>query len=296
MHDPAGMEVVSKILEGARSLFDVILIDAGKVTCSAVALMMKRASRVVLVAGSCPLGLTAVDAYTDFAQRFFDDPRKVSFLFSGPHVRPKLVKDYMDPLSSSEHPRWSLPILEHDPIGERWPGNKSTLYGLGSAKTRRTLEEIATQLGVVARGTFAETDEAGDRLAQMASPKFRTKYWAHKVGYLMESGLEKLHLRPAKPRSVKGTIQPIVPARGVELSLGSLESRSKVELPTEVTKSGATTSPPTEKRSSRVIKKSEKKIIIELPSRADAESASSESDKEGKNSWGVSPDKTPVNW
>ncbi|MBP9838476.1 MAG: ParA family protein [Proteobacteria bacterium] len=158
-----GMTICSRILELARGMHDVVLIDtAGRIGPAAGALM-RAADEVVIVIDDTVLGLTALDLYLLYVKALVVGAERITFLvngYSGTHLAVQQIEAELEPLHNfGPHP-WRLPPVPVDTKAALWPGSGRTLYSMGQKATRASLEEIAAELKLISKGEPATTVDA----------------------------------------------------------------------------------------------------------------------------------------
>lgn len=156
-----GISICQRVLELARVMHDVIVVDVGGRIGPATGALMRAADEVLIVIDDSVLGLTALDLYLTYVKALVVGSERISFLVNGysgslsalPQIEAEL--ELVHKLGSRP---WRLPPLATDAKASLWPGSGRTLYSMGQKATRATLEEITSALGLVDRGEeVAET-------------------------------------------------------------------------------------------------------------------------------------------
>jgi MinD-like ATPase involved in chromosome partitioning or flagellar assembly len=156
-----GMALCTRLLELARVMHDVILIDTGGRIGPATGALMRAADEVLVVIDDTVLGLTALDLYLSYVKALVIGTERISFVvngYSGSLLAVPQIEAELEPVHHLGPRPWRLPPVPVDPKASLWPGSGRTLYSMGQKATRATLEEVAAQLNLVQRGG---TDTAG---------------------------------------------------------------------------------------------------------------------------------------
>lgn len=147
-----GMNIVTRVTELARILFDVIIIDTGGRMGPSTGALMRNADSVLLVIDDTILGLTAVDLYLGFIRTLVGGSERLQFLvnpYSGGLLGVEQIAAELEPAHQLGEQSWRLPPVPNDPKAAFWPGSGRTLYSMGQRNTRETLERIARELGMI---------------------------------------------------------------------------------------------------------------------------------------------------
>lgn len=150
-----GMAICTRILELARVMHDVILIDTGGRIGPATGALMRAADEVLVVIDDTVLGLTALDLFLSYVKALVVGSERISFVvngYSGSLLAVPQIEAELEPVHHLGPRPWRLPPVPVDPKASLWPGSGRTLYSMGQKATRATLEEVAAQLSLVARG------------------------------------------------------------------------------------------------------------------------------------------------
>jgi MinD-like ATPase involved in chromosome partitioning or flagellar assembly len=147
-----GMGIAQRVVDIARVLFDVVLIDSGGRMGPAVGGLVRSADVVLLVIDDTVLGLTAVDLYLSFIKSLIGSTDKLCFLvnpYSGAFASVDQIAADLEPAHQLGDAPWRLPSIPNDPKAAVWPGSGRTLYSMGQKGTRNALEQIAKGLGIL---------------------------------------------------------------------------------------------------------------------------------------------------
>jgi MinD-like ATPase involved in chromosome partitioning or flagellar assembly len=147
-----GMGMAQRIVDIARVLFDVVLIDSGGRMGPAVGGLVRSADIVLLVIDDTVLGLTAVDLYLTCIKSLVGSTDKLCFLvnpYSGAFTSVEQIAADLEPAHQLGEAPWRLPPIPNDPKAAVWPGSGRTLYSMGQKSTRHALEQIARGLGII---------------------------------------------------------------------------------------------------------------------------------------------------
>lgn len=156
-----GIGIVQRILELARVVFDVIIVDTAGRLGPATGALLRNSDSVGLVIDDSILGLTAVDLYLNFVKTLVGGVDRLAFVlnsYSGAMLGIPQIAAELEPAHKLGDAPWRLPPIPNDPRGAKWPGTGRTLYGLGGKPTRSALEKIARELQMIdaqSRGGFA---------------------------------------------------------------------------------------------------------------------------------------------
>lgn len=147
-----GMGIVQRVIELARIMFDVIIIDTGGRMGPATGGLLRGADEVVLVIDDTILGLTAVDLYLTFVKTLVGGSDRITFLvnpYSGALLGVPQIAAELEPVHNLGERPWRLPPVPNDPKAALWPGSGRTLYSMGQKSTRAVLERIARELHLI---------------------------------------------------------------------------------------------------------------------------------------------------
>lgn len=150
-----GMAICQRLLDLARVMHDVILIDCGGRIGPATGALMRAADEVLIVIDDTVLGLTALDLFLSYAKALVLGADRLSFLvngYSGTLLGVPQIQAELEPAHRLGDRPWRLPPVPVDPKASLWPGSGRTLYSMGQGKTRAALEEVAVELSLIARG------------------------------------------------------------------------------------------------------------------------------------------------
>jgi pilus assembly protein CpaE len=153
------INIVQRVVELARVLFDVIIIDtAGRMGPTSGALV-RLADVVMVVIDDTVLGLTAVDLYLTFIKTLVGETDRIVFAVnpsSGSLLGVSQIAAELEPAHHLGEKPWRLPPIPNDTRAALWPGSGRTLYSMGGRNTRSALEQVARELGLI---------EAGDKVS-----------------------------------------------------------------------------------------------------------------------------------
>ncbi|MBL7661540.1 AAA family ATPase [bacterium] len=149
-----GMQICQRIIDLARVMQDVILIDTGGRIGPATGALMRMADEVLIVIDDTVLGLTALDLYLSYAKTLVAGSERLNFVvngYSGALLAVPQIEAELEPVHHLGQRPWRLPPVPVDPKASLWPGSGRTLYSLGQKSTRAALEEVALELKLVSR-------------------------------------------------------------------------------------------------------------------------------------------------
>lgn len=149
-----GISICQRLLELARAMHDVILIDTGGRIGPATGALMRAADEVLIVIDDTVLGLTALDLFLSYVKALVVGSERITFLvngYSGTLLAVPQIEAELEPVHGLGPRPWRMPPVPVDPKASLWPGSGRTLYSLGSKNTRSALEEVAEELGLINR-------------------------------------------------------------------------------------------------------------------------------------------------
>jgi MinD-like ATPase involved in chromosome partitioning or flagellar assembly len=147
-----GIQIVQRITELSRVLFDIVLIDTGGRLGPATGALIRAADVVLVVIDDTLLGLTAVDLYLKDLKTLAGGTDRVVFAvnpYSGSMMGISQIAAELEPAHSLGEAAWRLPAISNDPNAQMWPGSGRTLYSMGQRSTATTFEKIAKELSLV---------------------------------------------------------------------------------------------------------------------------------------------------
>ena len=159
-----GMTIVQRIVELARVMSDVILVDTGGRLGPATGAIMRAADVVLIVIDDTILGLTAVDLYLTYIKTLVGGTDRIVFLvnpYSGALLGVPQIAAELEPAHHLGEAPWRLPPVPNDPKAAFWPGSGRTLYSMGQKNTRQVLEKIAKEIGIIEGSPDAEDYDKG---------------------------------------------------------------------------------------------------------------------------------------
>jgi MinD-like ATPase involved in chromosome partitioning or flagellar assembly len=163
-----GMEISQRIVELAKVLFDVVIIDTAGRMGPAVGGIIRQADVVLIVSDESELGLTAMDLLLTSIKPLIGGTDRLRFLIraaSDGAVDLKQISEDLESMHELNESCWSLPVVPFDPKVASWPGSGNTLYSAGNKDLNRVFREIAGTLGLL-EGDAADSEEvAGAKVA-----------------------------------------------------------------------------------------------------------------------------------
>jgi len=154
-----GMAICQRLLDLARSMHDVIIIDTGGRIGPATGALIRAADEVLIVIDDTVLGLTALDLFLSYAKALVVGADRISFVvngYSGSLLGVPQIESELEPVHQLGERPWRLPPVPVDPKASLWPGSGRTLYSMGQKGTRAALEEIALELNLISGADFTE--------------------------------------------------------------------------------------------------------------------------------------------
>jgi MinD-like ATPase involved in chromosome partitioning or flagellar assembly len=166
-----GMEIAQRIVELAKVLFDVAIIDTAGRMGPAVGGIIRNADIVLMVSDESELGLTAMDLLLTSIKPLIGGSDRLRFLIRASSDRPVDLKQISTDLESMHELSevcWSLPSVPFDPKVSSWPGSGNTLYSAGNKELNRIFKEVASGLGLLEGDSDEDSASSmgGGRLAQ----------------------------------------------------------------------------------------------------------------------------------
>jgi len=157
-----GMNICQRVLELARVMHDVVLIDTGGRIGPAIGSLMRQADEVLVVIDDTVLGLTALDLFLSYLKALVVDTDRIAFVvngYCGSLLAVPQIEAELEPVHGLGPRPWRLPSIPVDSKASLWPGSGRTLYSMGQKSTRATLEKIAIELGLATEG--GAVDDSG---------------------------------------------------------------------------------------------------------------------------------------
>lgn len=171
-----GMNIAQRVVELARVMNDIVIIDTAGRIGPACGALMRAADEVLIVIDDTLLGLTALDLYLSYVKALVVGSERISFLvngYSGQLLVLPEIESTLEGHNLGSRP-WRLPPLPSDAKGSQWPGSGGTLYSKGGRSTRMQLEAIAEGLGLINRSADLQ-DESPSNWWERLLPKGSTK-------------------------------------------------------------------------------------------------------------------------
>lgn len=146
-----GMLIVQRVIDLARVLYDVVLVDTAGRLGPATGALLRAADRVLIVLDDSVLGITALDLYLSFVKSLVGDTDRIMFLVNGVTDDSLTVEQIAAEIEPAHHlgpMPWRLDTVPRDFKAGQWPGSGRTMYSLGQKHTRFVLERVAAELGL----------------------------------------------------------------------------------------------------------------------------------------------------
>jgi cellulose biosynthesis protein BcsQ len=159
-----GMNITQRVVELARVMNDIVIIDTAGRIGPACGALMRAADEVLIVIDDTLLGLTALDLYLSYVKALVVGTDRISFLvngYSGQLLVLPEIESTLEGHNLGSRP-WRLPPLPSDAKGSQWPGSGGTLYSKGGRSTRMQLEAIAEGLELVNRSTDIQDEQSSN--------------------------------------------------------------------------------------------------------------------------------------
>ena len=120
-----GMSICQRVLELARVMHDVVLIDTGGRVGPATGALMRVADEVLVVIDDTVLGLTALDLFLSYVKALVISSDRISFVvngYSGSLLAVPQIEAELEPVHHLGPRPWRLPPVPVDPKASLWPG------------------------------------------------------------------------------------------------------------------------------------------------------------------------------
>ncbi len=146
-----GMLIVQRVVDLARVLYDVILVDTAGRLGPATGALLRAADTVLIVLDDSVLGITALDLYLSFVKSLVGDTDRIVFLVNGATPESLTIEQIAGELEPAHHlgqMPWRLETVPKDYKAGQWPGSGRTMYSLGQKSTRAVLESVAAEIGL----------------------------------------------------------------------------------------------------------------------------------------------------
>ncbi|NMC63438.1 MAG: AAA family ATPase [SAR324 cluster bacterium] len=146
-----GMLIVQRIIDLARVLYDVVLVDTAGRLGPATGAILRAADIVLIVLDDTVLGITALDLYLSFVKSLVGDTERLVFLVNGvgsESLSTEQIAAELEPAHRLGAAPWRLESIPRDFKAGLWPGSGRTMYSLCQKHTRLILENVAAELGI----------------------------------------------------------------------------------------------------------------------------------------------------
>ena len=147
-----GMEISHRIVELAKVLFDVIIIDTAGRMGPAVGGILRNADVVVIVSDETELALTATDLLLSSVKPLIGGTDRIRFLIRASSEEPvnfKQISADLDAVHELPEGAWELPVIPFDPKVVTWAGSGNTLYSAKNNTFNRLFKDIARKLNLI---------------------------------------------------------------------------------------------------------------------------------------------------
>jgi cellulose biosynthesis protein BcsQ len=161
-----GMEIAQRIIELAKVLFDVVIVDTAGRMGPAVGGILRTADIVLVVTDESELGLTATDLLLSSVKPLIGGTERIRFLVRASSDRPVNFKQISADLESVHElgdGAWVLPAIPFAPKAANWPGSGNTLVSAGDRGLAKVFDDIARNLTLIDKGgKRSKATEDGD--------------------------------------------------------------------------------------------------------------------------------------
>jgi cellulose biosynthesis protein BcsQ len=175
-----GMEIAQRVVELAKVLFDVVIIDTAGRMGPAVGGIIRQADVVLVVSDDSELGLTAMDLLLTSIKPLIGGSDRLRFLIrasSDNAINLKQISQDLESMHELSEACWVLPPVPFDPKVASWPGSGNTLYSSGNKELSRLYREISGLLGLLEGGDEGPADVGGDIRSSEAGGR---RGWLHR--------------------------------------------------------------------------------------------------------------------
>ncbi len=148
-----GMEIAQRIVELAKVLFDVVIIDTAGRMGPAVGGLLRSADTVVLVSDDTELSFTATDLLLSSVKPLLAGIDQVRMLIRASSDKRVSLKDIIadfEEVHELPEKAWEFPVIQFDPKVANWPGSGNTLFSSKIPAFTNNFHEIALMLGLAA--------------------------------------------------------------------------------------------------------------------------------------------------
>ncbi|RIL10100.1 MAG: hypothetical protein DCC75_05070 [Proteobacteria bacterium] len=175
--------MVQRIIELAKFLHDVIIVDTAGKLGPASGTLLRNADQIVVMVDDSLLGISAAHAFLESVLPLVKgNLQAVRMLCSGTKLPQaeiaKLISENLDLPRAA----WSLPALPFDQAAGTWAGTGKSLFSTGQRSTRKALLDIAQGLGALNEQSSAALQEKtsvkstrGGVLSVISPPSFLGK-------------------------------------------------------------------------------------------------------------------------
>jgi MinD-like ATPase involved in chromosome partitioning or flagellar assembly len=149
-----GMEIAQRIVELAKVLFDVVIIDTAGRMGPAVGGLLRSADTVILVSDDTELSLTATDLLLSSIKPLLAGLDQVRILLTATSEKRVSLKDVIaDFQEVHELPEdaWEFPVIPFDSKIADWPGSGNTPFSSKVPSITNTFSEIVAKLGLAVK-------------------------------------------------------------------------------------------------------------------------------------------------
>jgi cellulose biosynthesis protein BcsQ len=153
---PNGVRVIYRILDLARTMFDIIIVDCAGRFGPGTGAVLRAADTIVMMVDDSVLGLTAVPPFMSYLTTLIDGDYPIRFLCSGTKAKVENIAAEIGRQYVFQEEHWQLAPLPFDPAVECWAGTGKTIYSLGSKNTRRAIGQIGYSLNLLGSGLAVE--------------------------------------------------------------------------------------------------------------------------------------------
>lgn len=157
-----GMEIAQRIVELAKVLFDVVIIDTAGRMGPAVGGLLRSADTVVLVSDDTELSLTATDLLLSSVKPLLAGVDQVRMLLRATSEKRVSLKDVIadfEEVHELPEQAWGFPVIAFDQKVADWPGSGNTIFSSKNTAITNSFAEIALKLGLSA----TESAESGEK-------------------------------------------------------------------------------------------------------------------------------------
>jgi len=173
---PEGIPVIQRIVELARSHYDVIIVDSGTVVGPAAGSLMRLANKILVVVGDCPIGASGLEPFLKYTSNLLPESSRLGFIRTSSAFSRELLQEEVTRDLDYDEQCWDYPTLAYDQAVYGWAGRRRTMYSMGTAQTQNALFQIASKINILGGSQSnlpaVQTKAPSGRLARLIKQGF----------------------------------------------------------------------------------------------------------------------------